>query len=224
VTDGAGVGAEIVTVTEASAALELHPTRVRTLIRRGDLAGERIGSQWVIPRVELARYRRSAHRSGRPFSQRVAWALLASMEGVAQPWPLAREERARVHRYAARPLPELLQPLGGRAATTRLSLGPQGLSRVGPTTRWLRGGSQATRGRSVIYMPSTDLEGMIEASNAVSDSEQPNLIVRTVDERWWPFGASSGGAAVWTVVAALDRYEAQEPISEPDPPGTGLSS
>ena len=105
----------MITVAEAGRALNIHPTQVRTLIRRGDLAGERIGSQWLIPRAALDRYRHRSHRAGRPFSQRIAWALLAKLDDLAEPWPLAREERARLARYAERPLAELAQRLAGRA-------------------------------------------------------------------------------------------------------------
>jgi len=90
------------------------------------------------------------------------------------------------------------------------------MARIEPETRWLRGGFAKTADRAVIYVPNDDLEGLFEASNAVDDHEQPNLIVRTVDDRWWPFGEVGGGAAVWPIVAVLDRYDAGEsPTSGP---------
>jgi excisionase family DNA binding protein len=61
---------DVVTVAQASVALGVHPTQVRLLVRRGDLAGERLGSQWVIPRSELTRFATRPNLAGRLFSQR----------------------------------------------------------------------------------------------------------------------------------------------------------
>jgi hypothetical protein len=50
----------------------------------------------------------------------------------------------------------------------------------------------------------------VAASNAVVDAEQPNLILRVVADRWWPFPAGSTGAVACPTVLELDCYDAGE--------------
>ena len=202
--------AEVMTVMEASLALDVHPTRVRLLIRQGALAGERIGSQWVVPRIEVERVRSRPHLTGRLFSQRMSWSVIAALEGVTTPWTLTREERARVRSYAERPLRDLSVRLGGRGRSERLSVGPGGLERLDGGARWIRGTGPSSTGRIVAYTTEGDLDTFLEVSNAVSDAERPNLILRVVVDRWWPFTPESGGDVAWSIVAALDRYDAGE--------------
>jgi excisionase family DNA binding protein len=202
--------AAVVTVSQASLALGVHPTKVRLLLRRGDLAGERLGSQWVIPRSELDRYRQRTNLTGRLFSQRIAWSVIASLEGAPTPWTLAREERARVRDYANRPGPALAVRLGGRGRVERLSVAAGGLRRLDRSRRWARGAGPLRDGRVVAYTTEGDLEAFLDLSNAVPDAEQPNLILRVVEDRWWPFPEASGGEAVWPTVLELDRTDAGE--------------
>jgi len=198
------------TVAQASLALGVHPTQIRLLVRRGDLAGERLGSQWVIRRSELARFATRPNLAGRLFSQRMAWSVIASLERVATPWALTREERARVRSYAERPLRNLAVRLGGRGRSERLSVGPGGLERLDGGPKWVRGAISRSEGRSIAYTTESDLDAFLEGSNAVVDTEQPNLILRVVADRWWPFPSGSGGEVAWSTVLELDRYGAGE--------------
>jgi excisionase family DNA binding protein len=197
----------VATVSEASATLGIHPSQVRLLIRRGDLAGERLGSQWVISRAELERFSDRSRRAGRPFSERIAWSVLASLEGVEAPWPLAREERSRLRSYAAKSRTDLYRRLRGRASTTRLSVGPYGFEHLSDETTWIRG-AVLPGAHTVVYVAESGLETIIEESNAVLDDEQPNLLLRGIDDRWWPFGSFAPGALSWSIVRELDRYDA----------------
>jgi excisionase family DNA binding protein len=204
----------VITVAEASLALGVHPTQIRLLVRRGDLAGERLGSQWVIPRSELARFASRPNLAGRLFSQRIAWSVIASLQREATPWTLTREERARVRGYAERPLRDLRVRLGGRGRSERLSVGPGGLERLGGAARWLRGAASRRDGTSTAYATESDLDAFLEGSNAVIDTEQPNLVLRVVADRWWPFPAGSGGEVAWSTVLELDRFDAGETTPE----------
>jgi excisionase family DNA binding protein len=204
------------TVTQASDALGIHPTQIRLLIRRGDLAGERLGAQWVIPRAELERFATRAALAGRLFSPRIAWSVIAALEGVTPSWTLTREERARVRNYAERPLDSLFGRLGGRGRTERLSVGPGGLERVPSDLRWVRGTAALQKAPGVVYTTEDDLEALFDASNAVLDAAQPNLLLRVVADKWWPFGEEGGGASAWPTVLTLDRFELDRA-----PPGTG---
>jgi excisionase family DNA binding protein len=201
------------TVAQASLALGIHPTQIRLLIRRGDLAGERLGSQWVIPRGELERFAKRTTLAGRLFSERIAWTVIASLEGVATAWTLSREEQARVRSYAARPLGSLSIRLGGRGRIERLSVGPGGLERLDRGLSWIRGARASNSAPVVAYTTEGDLEAFLEASNAVVDAAQPNLLLRVVSDRWWPFPPNSGGEPAWSTVLELDRLDAGEDIT-----------
>jgi excisionase family DNA binding protein len=207
---------KLLTVNEASQTLGVHPTQIRLLIRRGDLAGERIGSQWVISRVELDRFATRPHLAGRPFSQRIAWSLLAVLEGAVTPWTLTREEEARVRRYTERPLRDICLRLKGRARTERLSVGPGGIERLGDGQRWIRGAGPLQDGCVVVYTSAGGVESFLEVTNAVADAAQPNLLLRSIEDRWWPFDALPGGEQAWPIVIELDRYDAgeQRPMTE----------
>jgi excisionase family DNA binding protein len=198
------------TVTQASLALGIHPTQIRLLVRRGDLAGERLGSQWVIERTELDRYAKRTNLTGRRFSQRIAWTVITSLEAVPTPWALTREEQARVRSYAERAVDGLAVRLAGRGRVERLSVGPGGLERLDRGLRWIRGAGPLRDGRVVAYTTEGDLDTFLEVSNAVVDDEQPNLILRVVEDRWWPFPAESGGEAAWSTVLELDRADTGE--------------
>jgi hypothetical protein len=119
-----------------------------------------------------------------------------------------------VRSYASRPLRDLSVRLGGRARTERLSVGPGGLERVDDAPRWVRGAVVSSDGRCVAYTTESDLEAFLEGSNAVVDTEQPNLILRVVADRWWPFPTGSGGAVASATVLELDRYDAGEIMSD----------
>jgi excisionase family DNA binding protein len=201
---------DVMTVAQASLALGIHPTQVRLLVRRGDLAGERLGSQWVIPRSELERFSTRKSLAGRLFSQRIAWSVVALLQREATPWTLTREEQARVRSYVERPLRDLSIRLGGRGRSERLSVGPGGLERLDGGPRWIRSATSRADGRSIAYTTESDLDAFLEGSNAVVDTEQPNLILRVVADRWWPFPPGSGGALAWSTVLELDRYDAGE--------------
>ena len=53
------------TVAEAAKTLGLHPSRVRVFCQTGRL-GRKVGSQYVIPAKDLARFKRRHRPNGRP--------------------------------------------------------------------------------------------------------------------------------------------------------------
>lgn len=200
---------EYVTTAEAARLLGLEASHVRLLVRTQAMAGERLGKTWFVPRSAVAAYRAGSHEVGRPFSQRIAWSLLAAKEGMAAPWQLHRQERARLKAYATRPLGALAQRLGGRATTVRLSVGPKVFERLAEHPRWLMGGlsGQSVPDVAIVYVPASRYDAVLDDTNAVADREQPNLLVKVVSDQWWPFGEARRGAPVWNVVAELDRFE-----------------
>jgi hypothetical protein len=74
----------------------------------------------------------------------------------------------------------------------------------------VRGATSRREARGIAYTIESDLDAFLEGSNAVVDTEQPNLILRVVADRWWPFPPGSGGEVAWSTVLELDRYDAGE--------------
>lgn len=200
---------EFVTTSEAAALLGVDASQVRALLRSHLLVGTRVGSQWFINKSAVAIYLGKSHDVGRPFSQRIAWSLLAAIDGEEVPWALHRQERARLVGYAQRPLAELAHRLSGRSQLARVSVGPGVFQRLAEHPNWRLGGlSGASRyDTTIIYAKASGYESLLEDTNAVVDLEQPNLLIHLVDDQWWPFDDARRGAPVWNAVAELDRFE-----------------
>ena len=62
-----------VSVHEAAERLKLDPSRVRRLIRSGELAGYRIGRSWVVDADALALAASRSRPAGRPLSPRLPY-------------------------------------------------------------------------------------------------------------------------------------------------------
>ena len=210
VTDGLGDGERCYTVSETAAVLGVDRAHVRLLLRSGRLSGSRFGSQWAVHAVSVAHYLGQPHAVGRPFSEKIAWSVLAIYEDREPPWPLHRQELARVVRYAQTPIRDVAPRLRGRARAERLSVGPRVRERLQEHPLWRVGGADESVGArvSVIYVPSSAFNALIEDTNAVTDVEQPNLIAQVVDDAWWPFERAPRGAPVWKSVLELDRFDA----------------
>lgn len=209
VTDWLAEGDSLLTVGEAALALGVDASHLRLLLRQGKVGGHRLGSQWVLSGAAIEQYRDRPRSIGRPFSEKIAWSLLLRREGREVPWPLHREEQARVARYVQQPLSSLAQRLRGRAHAERLSVGPHVLERLHEHPRWRLGGVSESAGSrlTVVYVPKAAFEALLDDTNAVGDLEQPNLIAQVVSDERWPFDSAPTGSSVWPTVAELDRYD-----------------
>ena len=95
-----------ISVAEAAKRLGVGVARVHHRIADGSLPAERVGSQWVIDEALLPPVLESS-RSGRPLSERSAWALLALSHGDQHMLDvLASSERARTWERLKRLLAE----------------------------------------------------------------------------------------------------------------------
>lgn len=84
-------------VEQTAARLGVSAQRVRQRIRDGHLPAVRIGSQWVVDELDLAR----APRVSRPMAPRIAWAFAALLDG-GRPSGVIRRELSRLRRRADR--------------------------------------------------------------------------------------------------------------------------
>ena len=83
-----------IAVNDAAERLGVHPTRVRQLVRSGDLAGHRVGRVWLVDPQDVARLAGQKARAGRPMAPARAWGLLDLLEGGSALWlpPVGRSQ------------------------------------------------------------------------------------------------------------------------------------
>lgn len=84
-----------ISLVEAAARLALDPSRVRALVRSGQLPAEKLANRWLIDPNALDRRLANRPQDGRPFEPRRAWALLFLFSGEDAPW-LAMIERSKL--------------------------------------------------------------------------------------------------------------------------------
>ena len=87
-------------VKEASRRLGVNDSRVRQLLRAGDLRGRHLGNSWLILAEDVARLQRNGRRPGRPLAPKRAWAALDLLDGGGAAW-LSDSARSQVRRYLA---------------------------------------------------------------------------------------------------------------------------
>jgi len=81
-----------VSVSDAAEQLSVSPQRVRAMLKDGIIRGEQIGGRWL---VDASSLRGAGRPSGRPFSERIAWALMDLADGRV-PAELSQPERSRL--------------------------------------------------------------------------------------------------------------------------------
>jgi excisionase family DNA binding protein len=206
--------ADFYTVDEAAERIGVAPRKLLALLSRGEMVGERLGRTWLIPAAEIARGVPHITPVGRPFAERLSWAVLATLEGRKVPGTLAREERARLAGHVARPIGELAPRLRGRARTERLSVSASALEKIAASGDYVLGGARALRlvgsvraAALDLYLRSDVFEAFLDETLAVPDRAFPNLIVHLVSPNNWPFGDRDGEEVAWTSAALLDLFE-----------------
>jgi excisionase family DNA binding protein len=212
-------------VKEASRRLGVNDSRVRQLLRAGDLRGRHLGNSWLIPAEDVARLQRHGRRSGRPLAPKRAWAVLDLLDGGRAAW-LSASARSQVRRYLA----DLVDPdpdgwraiLRGRSRVLEVVAHPAAIERlrrvngvrpVGPSAAVGRGFDLVALAESIpeFYID----EGQwpdLSRSLALREGAESNLRVRVPNEVW-PFADAgpSGHGWVGDAVLAADLLEAAEP-------------
>lgn len=214
-----------ISVAEASRRLGVNDSRVRQLLRAGELRGRRLGNSWLIPAEEVARRQRSEHRPGRPLAAKRAWAALDLLEGGRAVW-LSDPARSQVRRYLADldgPGPDGWRAaLRGRSRVLDVVAHPAAIDRLRRVDGVMLAGPAAVAGRGfdVVAVAEPIPELYIAAavwpdlcrSLALREGAEPNLRIR-IPREVWPFAdvRVSGQAEVPDAVLAADLLEADEP-------------
>lgn len=133
------------TVDEASRALRLHPSRIRALLKAGELRGRKIGGRWLADTDDVAGRLAAGPAEGRPFSPRRAWAYLLLLSGERAGWldpATSSRLRARLRREdVTRTLPRLRR----RAVPHYLRASPSSLPAIAASPGLMVTGVSAAR-------------------------------------------------------------------------------
>lgn len=212
-------------VKEASRRLGVNDSRVRQLLRAGDLRGRHLGNSWLILAEDVARFQRNGRRPGRPLAPKRAWAVLDLLDGGRAAW-LSDSARSQVRRYLA----DLVDPapddwravLRRRSRVLEVEAHPAAIERlrrvngvrpVGPSAAVGRGFDIVALAESIpeFYIAEEQWSDLYR-SLALREGAESNLRIRVPNEVW-PFADAgpSGNGWVGDAVLAADLLEAAEP-------------
>ena len=208
-------------VSEAAARLGVHRTRVNKLIRSGAIEAIKLGSQYLVD-IEGLDERLGAHLpTGRPLTQRNAWALLGLASRDPEMARRAAEDltppaRSRLRgRLSSGSVRTLAPRLRTRARVARFRADPADLATISSEPQLVLTGVSAapeygldivSAGQVDAYVPSSEIE-RLRSVYVLEPSARPNITLRVVDSRW-PFRPGSRLAPA--IVAALDLFDSRD--------------
>ncbi|MFJ5984505.1 helix-turn-helix domain-containing protein [Lentzea sp. NPDC092896] len=206
-------------VREAAERLEVNQARIRALLAAGQLAGRRIGSQWVVHDDAVqARLEIAASDRGRPLSTRSAWCAAALLDKQEVSW-LSTSERSRLRaRLSRHPSSEVCTYrwwMQRRARTVRYRVAGSDIPELLKDQGVVAGGISAAShyalglafgGEAEIYVNGSDAARLVDEFFLV-ESDQGNLLVHIDDSgmQWHQrtaAGTDNGLVAPRLVVAA----------------------
>jgi hypothetical protein len=208
-----------VSVADAAERLGLDESRVRQLLRSGELAGQHLGRVWLVDADGVARRAGRGAGSARPMAPARAWGLLDLLDGRAASW-LTSQARSQV-RALMRGLPDATPDrwraaLRARSTVHVVRAHPGVLSRiladphivVAGVDRAVRAGLDLVAISAVpeVYVREVDWPTLVEDYALLPRAGEPNLVVR-IPRTVWPFEGAEAGPATF----AADLVEADEP-------------
>ncbi len=205
----------VLNVSQAALKLGVSDRRVRQMLERGELEGQRLGSLWLIDPIVVERARRRPE-IGRRWSPEAAWALLQIVNGEDPKVSAVEVSRAK-RRLAERGIVDLVIKLSSRGRVRRLYGHKAILDDLANEDMVVRGGVSAAREHRADIIALDFLEAYVPASRigklikkyALEDSpERPNILIRVVDDKIWPFPKNAKVAS--RIVVAVDLLDADD--------------
>jgi hypothetical protein len=193
---------DLLDVPEAARQLGVDPSRVRALIRAGELDAQKLGGVWVIGSATVAARKRQVLSNGRPFAPLNAWSLLLLASGDELPEQLDPVARWRVRQAVAHQGLERLRPrLRARASTRRYWCHPgelralsqhDALAVTGSSAAGFHGLNLLGPGTVDAYVPVSQTDAVIR-EHALQPTSEPeaNVILRAVPDAAWVIGDRS---------------------------------
>jgi excisionase family DNA binding protein len=206
-------------VSEAAERLGVDVSRVRQLLRGHQLAGHRVGREWLVSASELSRFAARPNRPGRPMAPARAWGLLDLLDGGSAPW-LSAVARSQVRQLGRRlsgaDANEWRAALRARSDVHRCQAHPAALRRVlaepvvrlgGPAEAAHLGSDLVAVDRYLeVYAPAEEWPRLMRSLHLIDAVDDPDVVVRV--PRFWPF---EGRDDVGLAVLAADLLEADDP-------------
>lgn len=202
---------DFVSVPDAARELGVRPSRVRVMLARGQLEGEKIGGRWLVAGASVRERLRRAPRRGRRLRPANAWAVLALASGEEAPWVSSADRRRLGGLVAARGFADLVGRLGDRARVEGIYAHPGVLGAIARDGRILPAGAHAARdaGERIVagddldfYVSEADLPALID-EYVLEPSDRPNVRARVLPADLWPFS----GGRMPLAAAAVDLAE-----------------
>jgi hypothetical protein len=178
-------------VRKAASELGVRPEQVHALIADGRIRATKVGHELLV-RADSVRHRANVVRpqAGRPWSPRIAWAVLWAASGLQPDW-VSSAELVRVRRYAQRPPEQWPRLAAGRAVNRELMMLPSALKKLIDRPGVCLGGVEAAIAHGAPLVASDDHLRELYVSSAVSkdlrdargvrwDSDTPNVRLRTL--------------------------------------------
>lgn len=207
-----------VLVSDAAHILDVHPSRVRAMVKAGQLEAEKLAGRWFINRSSLEQRSAVGSPDGRPLSPANAWALLCIASGNRADWvDKSVQSRLRGH-LRRRSWEELVPRLRSRANAQRLRAHPAAIDRLASEAGVVLSGVSVASQYGIDIMPSDELEAYVYEARAqelirqymMEPSERPNVILHVVPDEV----PSDWQNCVRGHVAALDLRESLDARSQ----------
>ncbi len=188
-------GLDVLSVADAAQALAVDPSRVRALLARDQLDGEKVGGRWLVRGQSLRALQNSPREPGRRLRPANAWAVLALASGDAAPWVSDEERRRLAGLLGAKKLSGLVGRLVERSRVEPFFAHPSVLGSLQDAENVIPAGAHAAHdqaerlvpGREAdVYIAEADLATLVREF-ALEASDNPNAIVRALPGGLWPF-------------------------------------
>ena len=210
---------EPIGIADAARQLGVSPRRVHQLVAEGRLSGQRIARSWVLDRADVQRFASARPGAGRPWSPSSAWNVLALANGdAARGSPV---ERSRAKRRLQIGLEPLAGRLSSRAQSRWFYAHPAVHAEMLSHPSVVAGGISAlgdhrvdlvVSDQSEAYVPQSRVAELAERYALDADSDRPNVRLRVVNDRDWPFEAAQRVAPA--PVVAVDLLDSSDQRSQ----------
>lgn len=206
---------EVLSVSEAAPKLGISDRRVRQMLERGELEGQRVGRSWIIDYQSIDDVRRRPE-VGRPWDPIAAWALLRIAAGEHPNVSVAQASRAK-RRIADHRINDLVLKLVSRGKKRKFYGHKSILQRLAAEQMVVRSGVSAAREHNAdvialdfleAYVPAGRIEKIVKKYSLEKSSERANILFRVVDDNSWPFLEDVKFAP--RIVVAVDLLDADD--------------
>jgi excisionase family DNA binding protein len=185
----------LLSISEAARELHVNPSRARSLVASGELAGVKVGGRWLVESSAVADRRRTPRPAGRPLTPSNAWAALFICSDEESPW-LEPQALWRVRQnLRARGLNELKPRLMQRADPIRFTAHPGELKRLGSRPDLAKSGISAASAYGLDLVAAAEIDGYVRAGDLAAieqrhalepmEGTESNVRLRVVPDSAW---------------------------------------